>query len=84
MTSENVELYQTVTWKKATPHQMTFGMPLSKQEAEETLEIAMKTGDIDGKVVPYRTEPGHYPKRLREQFKCRDRATSLCGLCGML
>lgn len=62
MANKNVELYQTVTWNKATPHQKDFGIPLSKEEADETLEIAKKTGVIDGRVVPYRTEPGHYPK----------------------
>jgi len=62
MTSKDVELYQTVTWNKATPHRKAFGIPLPKREADETLEIAMRTGAIDGKVVPYSTEPGHYPK----------------------
>ena len=62
MTNEDVELYQTVTWNKATPHQKAFGIPLPKQEADKTLVIAKKTGSIDGKVVPYSTEPGHYPK----------------------
>ncbi len=59
---ENEGLYQTVSWNKATPHQKAFGLPLTKQDADRTLEIAKRTGHIDGKVVPYRTEPGHYPK----------------------
>lgn len=57
---ENEGLYQTVIWNKATPHERSFGIPLTRKGAEDVLRIAKRTGSLDGKVVPYSTEPGHY------------------------